>query len=327
MTHAHPAPYAHGAIAADGGASIYWEESGTPDGVPALWLHGGPGGSLGDAWHRSMFDPDRYRLIGIDQRGSGRSRPNILDARDTLASHTTQQLIADIEAVRDALGVERWVVAGMSWGTTLALAYALEHPDRVRALALTAVTTTSREEVEWITEGVGRIFPEEWAAFERASDRVGGERIVDAYARRLAGGESTDREAAARDWDTWEGVHVSLDHPESRHRGHTDLAEREAFATLVTHFWSNDAFLPGEMAVLARIDEIRHIPAALVHGRRDISGPPITAWRLHRAWPASTLTIIEDEGHGGPRSCSALSDALDRFAAEGAPGRDPRGRE
>lgn len=169
------APHATGHIDVAGGASIFWEESGTPDGVPALWLHGGPASSLGSGWYRSHFDLERYRLIGIDQRGSGNSTPNVLDALDQLDEHTTQQLIADIEAVRVALEVEQWVVAGVSWGTTLALAYAQEHPERVRALALMAVTTTSREEVDWITEGVWRVFPEEWDAFERASGRREGE--------------------------------------------------------------------------------------------------------------------------------------------------------
>ncbi|MBM7832536.1 proline iminopeptidase [Agromyces cerinus] len=273
-----------------------------------------------------MFDPNRYRLIGIDQRGSGKSLPNILDARSTLGAHTTQRLIADIEAVRETLGVERWVIAGASWGTTLALAYAQEHPQRVCALALMAVTTTSREEVDWITEGVGRVFPEEWAAFERSSGRLEGERVVDAYARRLASDDAREREAAARAWDTWEGVHVSLDHPEARGTGHSDPSEREAFATLVTHYWSNDGFLPENRSIFARIDRIAHIPAALVHGRRDISGPPITPWRLHHDWPASTLTIIETEGHGGSNSIAALTAALDTFsmAASGSAGSPAR---
>lgn len=315
----HPPPDRDGFIEVAGSASIYWEESGTPDGVPALWLHGGPGGSIGTGWHRALFDPLRYRLISLDQRGCGRSRRPAGGPPD-LGHQTTGQLIEDLEMVRDALGIPRWVVAGISWGTTLALAYAERHPERVSALALAAVTTTSREEVEWITEGVGRFFPVEWSAFERASARREGERIVDAYARRLASDDRADRDAAARDWDIWEGVHVSLDHPETRGSGHAGAERRVDFATLVTHYWSNDAFLPGPNAILEQLDRIAPIPTALVHGRRDLSSPLVTAWRLHESLPASSLVIIEDEAHGGPKSSAALSAALDAFASPaGAP--------
>lgn len=307
-------PYRSTSVTTDDGASLYVEESGTPAGVPALWLHGGPGGSLGSGWYRTHFDPERYRLIGIDQRGSGRSTPNVLHPQARLADHTTDRLIADLEQVREALGIESWVVAGISWGTTLALAYALEHRARVRALALMAVTTTSRAEVDWITDGVGRLFPEDWDRFERASHRRPGERVVEAYARRLAGGDAVDRDAAAAEWDRWERVHVSLDDPSARGRGHLGQEARLAFATLVTRYWANDAFLPGDRAIAARIEELAAVPAALVHGRRDVSGPAITPWMLHRRWPASTLTIVEDEGHGGPQESEALTAALDRFA-------------
>ncbi|MFK4483597.1 alpha/beta fold hydrolase [Curtobacterium sp. AB7] len=307
-------PYRTSMIAVDGGASISCEESGTADGVPALWLHGGPGGSLGSGWYRTHFDPARYRLVGIDQRGAGRSRTPEDDLAEALVRQTTQQLIDDIEAVRTTLGIDTWVVAGISWGTTLALAYAQRHPERVRALALVAVTTTSRSEVDWITEGIGRLFPAEWDEFERASHRRPDERVVDAYARQLASPDARVREAAAAAWDHWENVHVSLDHPELRGHGHVGPARREAFARLVTHYWSNDAFLPGDQAVLARLDRIRHIPTTLVHGRRDVSGPVVTAWRLHAGLPESTLTIVEDEGHGGPEQSDVLSRALDQHA-------------
>lgn len=302
-------------IEVDGGASVHCEESGTADGVPALWLHGGPGGSLGSGWYRTHFDPSRYRLVGIDQRGAGRSSRSPDNRGAALVQQTTQQLIDDIETVRLMLGIDTWVVAGISWGTTLALAYAQRHPEHVRALALMAVTTTSRSEVDWITEGVGRLFPAEWDEFERASHRRPGERVVDAYARQLASPDARLREAAAEAWDRWENVHVSLDHPELRDTGHVGAARREEFARLVTHYWSNDAFLPGDAAVLARLDRIRHLPTTLVHGRRDVSGPPETAWRLHKGLARSTLTIVEHEGHGGPEQSAALTRALDQHAA------------
>ena len=318
MAYPRTEPTASGMLDVGDGTSLYWEESGAPDGVPALWLHGGPGGSLGSGWYRTHFDPNRYRLIGIDQRGSGRSRPLVTESREQLADHTTQRLLADIEAVRQHLDIEDWVVAGISWGTTLALAYAQQHPARVRALALMAVTTTSRDEVDWITEGVGRVFPAEWEAFEQASQRLPGERVVDAYARRLAGADREARADAAQAWDRWENVHVSLDDPALRERGHLGPELREGFATLVTHYWANDGFLPGDQAVLARLDRIAHVPTALVHGRRDISGPAVTAWRVHRGLPASTLTVVEDEGHGGPGGSAALTAALDGFAGGGS---------
>jgi proline iminopeptidase len=314
MTHAPHDPYRTGSVETSDGASLFVEESGSPDGVPALWLHGGPGGSLGRGGYRRSFDPRAYRLIGLDQRGCGRSTPNVLDDLAHLEQHTTQRLVTDLEEVRVRLGIDSWVVGGVSWGTTLALAYAEEHPDRVRALALMAVTTTSRDEVDWITGGVGRLFPEEWAVFDHESRRRDDERPVDAYARRLASDDVADRAAAAASWDRWEGVHVSLDDPDSRGRGHLGPERREAFATLVTHYWSNDGFLTGDRSIMARLPRIAHVPAALVHGRRDVSGPMATPWRLHRAWPASTLTVVEDEGHGGPHQVEALSAALDGFA-------------
>lgn len=314
MTHDRYEPYRTSAVDADGGASIYCEESGNPDGLAALWLHGGPGGSLGSGWYRTHFNPTRYRLIGIDQRGTGKSR-SVGEPHGRLDQQNTQQLIDDIETVRRTLGIDVWVVTGISWGTTLALAYAQQHPQRVRALALMAVTTTSRSEVDWITDGVGRLFPAEWDEFERASHRRPGERIVDAYARLLVSSDASTREAAGAAWDRWENVHVSLDHPELRDEGHIGPDRREEFARLVTHYWSNDAFMSGDHAILARLDRIQHIPTTLVHGRRDISGPAVTAWRLHQGLPRSTLTIVEDEGHGGPQQSAELTQALDRIAA------------
>ncbi|WP_233579750.1 alpha/beta fold hydrolase [Frondihabitans sp. PhB188] len=314
MTYPPIEPFAHGHLAMDDGAELYWEASGNREGVPALWLHGGPGGSLGRGGYRRHFDPERYLVVGIDQRGSGRSRPWATEDPEFLRAITTERMIADIEAVREELGFDSWVVSGVSWGTTLALAYALAHPAAVRALALVAVTTTSRDEVDWITEGVGRVFPEAWDDFEAASERRPGERLVDAYARRLRDGDPADRERAASAWDAWESVHVSLDRPELRGAGHVDPAQRLVFSALVTHFWSNDGFLPGSAAILGRVGELAGIPAALVHGRRDISGPASTAWRLHRAWAGSALTIVEDEAHGGEREMAALAAALDGFA-------------
>jgi proline iminopeptidase len=301
-------------LAVAGDNEIYWEMSGNPDGKPLLYLHGGPGAGLGPGGYRRRADPRRHLIVGIDQRGCGRSRPSAIDALERLSENTTAALIEDIEGVREHLGIARWLVTGVSWGSTLALAYAQAHPERVTEIVLVAVTTTSREEVDWITEGVGRVFPEAWQRFEAASQRRPGERVVEAYARRLAGDDGADRARAADAWDAWESVHVSLDPLWQPGPLHADPAERAIFATLVTHYWANDAFLPGPQRILDRVDRIAHIPAVLIHGRHDISGPVITPWRLHEEWPASRLHVIESEGHGGPESMDEMTRATDAFA-------------
>ncbi|MBW8871639.1 MAG: prolyl aminopeptidase, partial [Leifsonia sp.] len=180
-------------------------------------------------------------------------------------------------------------------------------------IVLGAVTTTGRDEVDWISETVGRIFPEAWEALERDSHRRPGERVVEAYARILATGTPEERTAAADAWDAWESTHVSLDPNYTPGPLHEDPVQRLVFATLVTHYWANDAFLPGDRAILSRVDELAHIPAVLVHGRHDVSGPVITPWLLHRQWPASRLIVVEDEGHGGPRSMEYMAEAISGF--------------
>ncbi|WP_285114578.1 prolyl aminopeptidase [Leifsonia sp. fls2-241-R2A-40a] len=307
-------PYAHGRVVNPAGDSIYWETSGTPAGKPVLWLHGGPGSGLGSTNYTKRYDPEFFRIVGIDQRGCGRSTPLVIDALDRLAENTTDGLIADIELVREELGIERWLVTGGSWGSTLALAYALAHPDRVEGIVLGAVTTTGRDEVDWISETMGRVFPEAWEALEQSSHRRPGERVVEAYARVLATGTPAEREAAADAWDAWEATHVSLDPNFVPGPLHDDPVQRQVFATLVTHYWANDAFLPGDRAILDRIGELAHLPAILIHGRHDVSGPVITPWLLHRRWPASRLIVVEGEGHGGPESSERMAEAISGFA-------------
>lgn len=294
-------------------AEIYWESSGNPDGVPVLFLHGGPGGSLGKGGCRKRHDATKFRTIGIDQRGCGKSTPTVQDDLTHLADNTTQTLIQDIEAVRVHLGIEQWIVTGISWGSTLALAYALEHPDRILGIALMAVTTTNRDEVDWITEGVGRIFPEAWEEFAAASGAAPGERVVEAYARRLAGADRDDAEIAAVAWDKWESWHISFSSYWQPGPMFSDERQRMTFALLVTHYWSRDGFLTGEKEIIPRIHELNGIPSHLIHGRRDVSGPAITPWKLHRKWDTSKLTIVEDEGHGGPASVEALIAAVEEI--------------
>jgi len=297
-------PYESGTLET-AGASLYWEQSGAAAGRAALYLHGGPGSGLRDGWYRTWFDPSVFRVVGMDQRGSGRSRPLAVAALDVLDENTTQQLIGDIEALREHLGIERWLVTGVSWGSTLALAYAEAHPDRVDGLALLAVTSTSREEVDWITDGVARLFPEAWERLLVAAEPQPGERVVEAVARRVRNADPKVRELVATAWAEWEATHVSLDPGFSPGQVVVDLNK----ATLVTHYWANDAFL-GPTGILDGIAALRTVPAVLIHGRRDVSSPVVTAWRLHRAWPASDLRIVADEGHGGPRMWELLAEAI-----------------
>ncbi|MEO3940903.1 alpha/beta fold hydrolase [Paenarthrobacter nicotinovorans] len=296
-------------------AQIYWESIGNPDGVPVLYLHGGPGGSLGRGGYRKRHDPNRFRTIGLDQRGCGKSTPAAQDDLDHLGHNTTKTLIGDIEAVRTRLGIKQWIVTGVSWGSTLALAYALQHPDRVLGIALVAVTTSSRAEIQWITEDIGRVFPEEWSRFQRESGDVPGERLVEAYARRLAGKDRDDAHLAALAWDRWESTHISLDPEWTPGPMFDDDRQRMTFALLVTHYWANDGFLTGGNEIAPRIHQLDGIPGYLIHGRRDISGPVATAWQLHQRWRTSQLLVVEEEGHGGRVSMEALTRAVEEIAA------------
>lgn len=286
------------------GQSIYWEEWGSRAGVPALYLHGGPGGTLSTSAYRHRFDLGRTRVIGFEQRGCGRSTPHVSDPRVPLATNDTAHLIADIEALREHLHLDTWILNGVSWGSTLALAYAQAHPQYVLGIVLYAVTTTSRTEVDWITEGMSAIFPEAWHRFATHVEQAGigyvrgRGRLVEAYARLMESPDPGVHEAASREWARWEDTHVSIGtggfHPNPRWH---DRRFRHAFARLTAHYWSHEGFC--DPPLLQRMDRLAGIPATLLHGRRDISSPAITAWRLHEAWPDSVLVIDDGDGHGG----------------------------
>lgn len=302
-------PYDERLIAVDG-AELFVEQSGNPDGIPALYLHGGPGSGLGNRGYVMKFDPERYRVIGLDQRGCGRSRPWAMDDLDRLDRLTTPRLIDDVEAVRKELGVEAWVVNGVSWGSTLALAYAQAHPERVLGIVIMAVTTGAPSEIDWITEGVGALYPEAWDRFAGFAEGAGvgyrrGEgRIVEAYARLMRDPDLDRRRAASRAWADWEDAHVAIGAgglvADPRW---DDERYRVNVATLITHFWSHDCFL--EPPVLAGMGRLARIPGTLVHGRLDVSGPAGIAWDVHQRWPGSELIIEEREGHGGERMVEA----------------------
>jgi proline iminopeptidase len=300
------------------GQRVYWEESGRPDGIPAFYLHGGPGGTLGPGGYVTKFDPERFRIIGIDQRGCGRSAPIAIEPEHDLEANTTAALIKDCELMRERLGVDRWVINGVSWGSTLALAYAQAHPDRILGVVLMAVTSTRRWEVDWITERVGAIFPEAWDRFAGHAEQAGigyrrhESRIVEAYARLIRDPDPAVRDAAALAWAEWEDHHVSLVEGLHRNPRWDDQLFRQVFVTLTTHYWSHDGFC--DPPLLDRMDRLAGIPGFLIHGRADVSGPLITAWELHRRWPGSELIIDEGEGHGGARMVDAWADANSRLA-------------
>jgi proline iminopeptidase len=307
-------PYDQGLLDVGDGNLLYWEACGNPDGRPAVVLHGGPGSGCSPGMRRS-FDPAAYRIILFDQRGSGRSTPHASDPAVSLAANTTPHLVADLERLRTHLSVQRWLVFGVSWGTTLGLAYAEQHPDRVSEIVLLSISTTTRREVEWITRDMGRVFPEAWASFRDGvppADRDGN--LAAAYSRLLEDLDPEVRERAARDWCAWEDTHVATHpgfQPSPRYQ---DPAFRMGFARLVTHYWGHGAWLD-EGILLREAGRLRGIPGALVHGRLDISGPADIPWQLAQAWPDAQLAIVEGAGHGGgPGMQEPLIAATDRFA-------------
>ena len=304
-------PFDAGMLPLGDGNEMYWETSGSPSGKPALYVHGGPGSGM-QGGYRQHFDPEKFFIIGFDQRGCGRSRPLATDPEADLAANTTQALIGDMEVLREHLGVGQWLLYGGSWGTTLSLAYAQAHPERVSELILAAVTTTSAAEVSWITEDMGRVFPREWDEFFAAAEPAPGERIIDAYYRLLTGPDASVRERAALAWCTWEDVHMSLDPKATPHLQHQPPEFRLLFATLVTHYWRNAGF--GGDSLLGGMDRIGSIPGVLIHGRLDVSSPLSTAWNLARAWPAAELVVIEQDGHGGRGMADEVTRAVARFA-------------
>ncbi len=309
-------PYNSGMLEVGDGHRVYWESCGNPNGKPAIFLHGGPG-SGSTPGQRRFFDPDAYRVILFDQRGSGRSLPLADEPNVDLRTNTTRHLIEDIESLRRFHGVESWTILGMSWGTTLGLAYAQVHPRRVNALVLALVTTTSRREVDWLTHDVGRIFPREWDRFASAiPDALGQLPLVDAYAALLFDADPQVREHAAREWCAWEDAHVSLTPGHRPNPRFEDPQFRLRFARLVTHYWRNAAFLE-ENQLLRDAQLLNGVPGVLIHGLYDVSSPLETAWQLSQRWKTSQLHVLEDAGHGGGDSLLAIiGDALAGFAAD-----------
>lgn len=320
MTELYPPiePYDRGMLDVGDGNLVYWEACGNPEGKPAVVVHGGPGSGCGPGARR-YFDPDQYRVVLFDQRNCGRSTPHASDPAADMRHNTTGHLIADMERLRGHLGIERWLLYGGSWGSTLLLAYAEEHPRRVTEIVVSSVTTTRRSEIDWLYRSVGRFFPEHWERFlagAPGTPRDGD--IVGAYARLMEHPDAAVRNKAAADWCTWEDVVLSGETKGASHPfGDRPPSDRLALVRICSHYFSHGAWLE-EGALLRDADRLAGIPGVLVHGRLDMSGPLDTAWELARAWPDAELIVVEDAGHlGGTTTRDHVLGALDRFAADG----------
>jgi proline iminopeptidase len=313
--YAETEPDERGLLEVGDGQAIYWETCGTPAGKPAVVLHGGPGSGCTAGWRR-YFNPDAYRVVLFDQRGCGRSRPHAGDPDADLRLNTTQQLVGDLERLRTYVGVDRWLVFGGSWGSTLGLTYSEQHPERVSELVLFSVVTTTRREVQWVTRDVGRFFPEAWARFRDgvpASERDGS--LPDAYARLLAHPDPAVHRRAAADWCAWEAAHVALSADEPPDPRYRDPRFRLCFARLVTHYWRHAAFLD-DGQLLDEAHRLTGLPGVLVHGRLDLGSPLDVPWQLAQAWPDAELIVLDTAGHRPDRAMTeALVDATDGFAS------------
>ena len=289
---------------------IYWEESGNPVGTPVVFVHGGPGGGA-SADDRRFFDPAAYRIVLFDQRGAGKSLPHA-----SLEENTTWDLVADMERLRRHLGIERWVVFGGSWGSTLSLAYAERHPDRVRALILRGIFLLRPHEIRWFyQEGASFIFPDAWEEYLAPIPAAERDDLVAAYHRRLTGDDPTVRAEAARAWSRWEASTSKL-RPDPR------LIERfadewmaDAFARIECHYFVNGGFFASPDELLDGVERIRAVPAVIVQGRYDVVCPITTAWDLHRRWPEADFQVVPDAGHSAMEmpTIDRLVTATDRF--------------
>ncbi len=302
-------PFETGRLRVSDEHELYYEQSGNPRGKPVVFLHGGPGGGT-EPKQRRFFDPAAYRVVLFDQRGCGKSTP-----RASLIDNTTWHLVSDIEALRMKLGIDRWQVFGGSWGSTLALAYAQTHPDRVTQLVLRGIFLIRQWEIDWFYQrGCDAVFPDAWE--EYLAPIPTGERgdLLRAYHRRLTSDDREVRARAARAWSVWEGRTSCL-------LPNGDLIARsagdefaDAFARIECHYFVNGAFLQGR-ELLGGVDRLRHIPAVIIQGRYDVVCPMRSAWDLHRAWPEADFRVVEDAGHSAfePGIAHELVTATDRF--------------
>ncbi len=305
-------PYAVHRLAVDAPHELYVEECGNPKGLPALFVHGGPGGGCnGDS--RRFFDPARYRIVLFDQRGCGRSKPHA-----ELAANTSTHLVADMERIRSALGIERWLVFGGSWGSTLSLLYAETHPERVRALVLRGIFLGTQPELDWFYRGgISQLFPDHFADF--VAPIPPGERgdLVRAYHKRLTDPDPEVRRRAAENWSLFEARCSTLLPSESTVNYFTEADVAIAVSRIECHYFLHDCFMAPDQ-LIRDIARVRNIPGVIVQGRYDVVCPPAAAWRLKQAWPEVELRIMPEAGHSAsePSTRAALVETTDRFARE-----------
>ncbi|MGK9149028.1 prolyl aminopeptidase [Plantibacter flavus] len=308
-------PYETGMLDVGDGHSLYWETSGNPNGKPVVFLHGGPGGATSPV-HRRLFDPKRYRIVLVDQRGCGKSTPHASDPAADLSTNTTWHLVADLETLRKSLKIKRWMVFGGSWGSTLALAYAQKHTKRVSELILRGIFTLRQQELDWFYEGgAAAVFPDLWEGFLEPIPPAERRHLIEAYHRRLFDEDPAVHGPAAVAWARWESSTITLlpqDHTVARF---TDPTFAVAFARIENHFFMNQGWLePGQL--IRDAGQLAGVPGVIVQGRYDMCTPAFTAWDLHQAWPEADFTLVPDAGHAfdEPGILSALIDATDRFA-------------
>lgn len=305
-------PFYSGMLEVGDGHHIYWERSGTKGAKPAVFLHGGPGGGISPK-HRRLFDPTLYDVILFDQRGCGHSTPHA-----ELEANTTWDLVADMERLREMAGFDKWLVFGGSWGSTLALAYAETHPERVSELVLRGIFTLRREEVNWYYQrGASQFFPEKWERFVALIPEAERDDFVAAYRKRLTSDDPATRIAAAKAWSLWEGETITLlpDPSTSGAFGHDEFAV--AFARIENHYFINNGWME-EGQLIRDAGKLEGIPGVIVQGRYDMACPPATAWALHKAWPGSEYHLIENAGHAysEPGILDRLIRATDQFAGK-----------
>jgi proline iminopeptidase len=311
---APPEPFAVDHLDVGDGHVLYVEQVGRVDGTPVVYLHGGPGSGCTPGSRRS-FDLQRHRAVLFDQRAAGRSTPHAGEHGVDWASIDMDHHVADIERVREHLGIERWVVFGVSWGSVLGLTYAERHPERVTAVVVAAVSTGNAEDIDWLTVHAGRFFPAAWQAFhDHIPEPLRDLRIVDAYHTLLMDPDPAVHEAAAVAWCRWEDAHIATTPIIQPNRRYEDARFRLGFARQVTHCWRRNSWLaPDE--IVRNAGRLARIPGWLIHGRLDLSSPLQPPWRIHQAWPGSELIVVDDEGHGGETMAGHWSRILAELAA------------